>query len=246
MMKKVLTIAAAVLLATSAWAQKPKSQKEVDALMAIQNAQDPDGRIAAVENLLTKFADTEFKTFALMMATDAAQQKGDFEKLIIYGERTLQADPKSYPVMLMMSRAIAQRVRENDLDKEERLTNAEKLAKDAGEALKTAQKMNPQMTDEQWAQAKKDFEAQQHESLGMIANVRKKYDVAAAEYKTAVELNGDPATMVRLGQALNNGGKYDDAIAYLDKVIAAADAHPQVKQVAQNEKNRAVQAKTKK
>lgn len=208
--------------------------------------QDPDSRIAAVENLLTKFADTEFKTFALMMATDAAQQKGDFEKLVIYGERTLQADPKSYPVMLMLARGTAQRVRENDLDKEERLATAEKYAKDAAEALKTAQKMNPQMTDEQWGQAKKDFEAQGHEALGLVAMVRKKYDVAAAEFKTAADLNGEPASMVRLGQALNNGGKSDEAIAVLDKVIASPDAHPQVKQVATDEKNRAVQAKTKK
>ena len=245
-MKKVLTIAAAVLLATSAWAQKPKSQKEVDALMAIQNAADPDSRIAAVENLLAKFADTEFKSFALMMATDSAQQKGDFEKIIIYGERTLQADPKSYPAMLIMARAIAQRVRENDLDKEERLGQAEKYAKDAAEALKTAAKMNPQMTDEQWAQVKKDFEGQSHESLGLVAMVRKKYDVAATEFRTAAELTGEPASFVRLGQALNNAGKYDEAITVLDKVIAAPDAHPQVKQVATNEKNRAVQAKTKK
>ena len=39
---------------------KPKSQKEVER-SAMLNAPDPDARIAAVENLLSKFADTEFK-----------------------------------------------------------------------------------------------------------------------------------------------------------------------------------------
>src|SRR5437763_6364063 len=80
---------------------KPKSQKEVDALMAIQNAQTPDARIAAVDNLLTNFADTEFKPMALQMAAQAAQQKNDFDKMVIYCERTLEADPNNYMAMLM-------------------------------------------------------------------------------------------------------------------------------------------------
>ncbi|MBL8226881.1 MAG: hypothetical protein JNL98_00325 [Bryobacterales bacterium] len=245
-MKKFLLSAGVLLISLPLAAQKqpqPKSQKEVDALMAIQNAQDPDSRIAAVENLLTKFADTEFKGFALYLATVSAQQKNDFEKLLLYGERTLEVDPKNYATMLLMSSAIALRTREHDLDKEEKLSRAEKLAKDAGEALKTATKPNPQLTDEQWEAAKKDFEAQMHESLGIASSGRKKYDDAINHFKSAVELNGDTSTMVRLGSTYNLAQKYDEAIATLDKVMAVADAPPQVKQIAQAERARAIQAK---
>jgi tetratricopeptide (TPR) repeat protein len=246
MMKKFLLSVAVLLMSLPLAAQKqpqPKSQKEVDALMAIQNAQDPDSRIAAVENLLTKFADTEFKGFALYLATVSAQQKNDFEKMLLYGERTLEADPKNYATMLIMASTIAMRTREHDLDKEEKLGRAEKLAKDAGELLKTAEKPNPQLTDEQWAAAKKDFEAQMHEALGIAASGRKKYDDAIGHFKTAVELNGDVATMVRLGSTYSLASKYDEAIATFDKVMAAADAPAQIKQIAQAERARAVQAK---
>ena len=64
MTKTFFAIAAALGLAMGVWAQKqpkPKSQKEVDAIMAIQNAQDPDARVNAAEALLHNFADTEFK-----------------------------------------------------------------------------------------------------------------------------------------------------------------------------------------
>ena len=54
---------------------KPKSQKEVDAFNAMLSAPDDDARMAAAENLLTKFADTEFKPLALYIATAAAQSK---------------------------------------------------------------------------------------------------------------------------------------------------------------------------
>ena len=119
---------------------KPKSQKEVEAIQAIFSAQDPDGRIAAAEKLLTDFADTEFKAIALQVAAASAQQKNDFEKMVVYAERTLEADPKNYAAMLMLANGIAQRTREFDLDKEEKLTRSEKYAKNAMDIVKTAAK----------------------------------------------------------------------------------------------------------
>ena len=246
-MKKVLFLVAGLTLALSGlWAQpKPKSQKEVDALMAIQNATTPDAQIAAVENLLTKFADTEFKGMALQMAVQAAQQAGDMEKMTVYAERTLKEDPKNFMVMMMLSQSIAQKTREFDLDKEERLKQAEKYANDGLEALKTAAKPRPDLTDEQWTGAKKDFEAQGYEALGISAMVRKKYADAAAQFKKALETQAtpDPATKVRLATAYNGSGNFDGAVLLLDAVLADQQLHPTIRQVAGQEKLKAAQAK---
>ena len=238
--------AAVTLAATMAFAQpKPKSQAEVDAIMAIQNATDPAARIAAAENLLTKFADTEFKAFALMIAAASAQQANDFEKMVIYAERTLEADPKNFQAMLMLSSGIAQRTREHDLDREEKLGRAEKLANQAIEIAKTAVKPNPQLTDEQWEAAKKDVIAQGYEALGQTAMVRKKYDVAAQNWKTAIDTaaSPDPGTMVRLAAAYNQMNKPDEAIAVLDKLNAVPEVHPQIKSAATEQRNNAVKLK---
>jgi len=223
----------------------PKSKGEVEAIQAMFNAKDPDGRIQAAETLITKYRDTEFKSLALFFEAASYEQKGDFDKLVIYGERTLEADPQNYQAMLLLARNIAQHTREHDLDRDEKLAKAEKYANSAQEVLKDAPKPNPQLTDEQWAGAKKDLVAQAHEALGLAAMVRKKYDVAVNEFKISVDSSSqpDPATMVRLGAAYNQAGKYDDAIAILDKVMSQADVHPSIKQFAQAEKVRATQAK---
>lgn len=246
-MKKLFSMAAAGLVLTvGLWAQpKPKSQKEYDAIMAVMNATDPDAQIAAIENLLTKFADTEFKVIALQQATQAAMQKGDAEKVVIYAERTLKEDPKNYMVMLMQAQMTAQKTREHDLDKEEKLKQAEKLATDAIELLKTAAKPRPDLTDEQWTAAKKDFEAQGYESLGMVAMVRKKYPDAVTNFKKAVDTQGtpDPATKVRLASAHNFAGNFDAAILIIDAVLTDQQLHPAIKQVAGQEKLKAVQGK---
>jgi tetratricopeptide (TPR) repeat protein len=242
-----LMLAGGILLAQNVAPQpKPKSQKEVDAVMAIFNTQDPDVRIAAVENLLTKFADTEFKAVALQVAAASEQQKNDYEKMVVYAERTLQVDPKNYPCMLMLAAGLAQHTREFDLDKEEKLSKAEKYAKDALALIPTAPKPQPNIPEEQWTAAKKDYTSQGHEALGMIALVRKKFDVAQTELKTAIDnaATPDPTTMVRLAGAYNQGGKPDEALAMADKVLAMPDLHPTIKQVAGNEKMNALKQKS--
>jgi tetratricopeptide (TPR) repeat protein len=240
-----LTCGAGLMMAQAKQQPKPKSQKEVDAIMAVQNAATPQERLTAIDNLLTKFADTEFKPMVLQMAAGTAQQIGDMDKAIIYAERSLEADPKSFQSMLLLAQAWASRTKEFDLDKEEKLARAEKYAKDAMETLKTAEKPNPAITDEQWAAAKKDLNSQGHEALGSVAMVRKKYDVAIAEYKVAADTasSPDPATLVRLAGAYGQAGQWDQDVATLDKVLAMPDVHPQIKAVATQERARALQAK---
>lgn len=237
-----LVLGAAVLFgqaaAPAAKQPRPKSQKEVDALMAIQNAQDADARIAAVENLITKFADTEFKSWALFLATASAEQKNDYEKMVIYAERTLEAEPKHYQTMLILASGIAQRTKEFDLDKEDKLSRAEKLANEASVGIKDLPKPNPNLTDEQWEGVKKDDIARAHTALGLVAMVRKKYDVAITEFKTSVDTAAtpDPSTMARLAAAYNSSNKPDEAIAVVDKILALPEVHPAIKSFAVDQK----------
>jgi tetratricopeptide (TPR) repeat protein len=242
--------ALALLVAVAGLSQQPKqpqpkSKGELEALQAMFAAQDPDARIKAANEVVTKYADTDFKDVALFMAAFSYQQKNDPENAIIYAERVLEANPKHYQSMLMLAELMAQRTREHDLDKEEKLAKAEKYATGAQELLKTAAKPNPNLTDEQWEAGKKDLNAQAYQAIGLVAMGRKKFDVAATNFKAALDTASqpDPATMVRLASAYNQGGKPDEAIAVLDKVLAQPDVHPQIKQFAQAEKVRATQLK---
>jgi tetratricopeptide (TPR) repeat protein len=224
---------------------QPKSQKEIDAIMAIMNAVDPDSRIKACEELVRNFADTQFKAFAMQMAAISAQQKNDNEQVLIYGERTLEADPNNYTAMVIMAATLAQTTREFDLDKEEKLKRSEAYANNALKLLETAPRPNPNVTDQQWEEAKKDFRSQALEALGIVEMVRKNYDKAIAQFKTSVDVAGTPnaPTKIRLGAAYNLAGKHDEAIKVLDEVMADAQLHPQLRSFAQAERLRAVNAK---
>jgi len=242
-MTRLLTasLLTASLAASLAFAQtanpkppQPKSQKELDAVQAIFQAPDPDARIAAAKELVTKFADTDFKATAFYVGAFSYQQKGDLENAIVWAEQAVEADPKFYAAQLMIANALALRTKEFDLDREEKLGRAEKLAKEAIATINTAPKPRPDITDEQWEAAKKDFIAQGHEALGLAALVRKKYDVCAAELSTAASLASqqDASLMVRLANCQIQSGKPDEALALLDKVLNDPNVAGQIKSVA--------------
>lgn len=217
---------------------KVKSQKEAEAIQAMFQAPDPATRIAAAKELITKFADTDFKSTAFYIMAFSAQQTGDLENVVVYGEQALEADNKNYGAMILIGSALAQRTREFDLDREEKLGRAEKLSKEAIELVKTAPKPNPGITDEQWEGAKKDYTGQAYEGLGMAAMARKNYEACASNLQLAVDnaSQPDPATLVRLGNCLGKINKFDEAIAALDRAINDQSAAPVVKQAATQEK----------
>jgi tetratricopeptide (TPR) repeat protein len=232
-------------LGSLAFAQKSKSPKESEAIMAIQNSSDADSRLAAIENLLTKFADTEFKITVLEVAIDTTRQKGDMDAMTIYCERTLDASPTDLDALSSLAKATADGIRDNDLDKEDKLKKVDDLTGRCLKLLPDAKKPYAGMPDDVWAARKKDFTSDAHEALAAAAKVRRNYDGALAEYQAALAARKDPAVMVRIAQVYNLEGKYDDAIALLDQVQAVPDVNPIVKQVAGQEKVKAVMAKAK-
>jgi len=213
----------------------PKSQGEIEALQALQAAgNDPDKEIAAAENLITKFADTDFKGIALFVEASAYEQKKDYLKMQIYAERALEADPKNFQAMLMLARHFATHTGANDLDKDEKFAKGEKYANQVVQTLAGMAKPNPQIPDDQWESMKKDFSAEAYNDIALGNLTAKKYDLAIANFKKALDTNSqpEPAYMVRLASAYLQAGKKDEAVQWADKTLAVPEVHPQIKTLA--------------
>lgn len=245
---KRLTAASAMilLLACAAFAQKPKSEAERQALLKVQTAATPADQIKAIDDVLEKFADTQFKPVLLSMAADAASKMHDYEKTVIYGERAVEADPKNPDAMYTLAGAIIQHTREHDLDRDDKLKQAEKLCNDGIAASKVIPNPQPgQISDALWEQEKKNKIAAFYNLLAMSADLKKDYPQAIDNFKAADGLltKPDPIILARLAKTYNNAGQYDDALATAEKVLADASASPQVKGFATVEKNRAAKLK---
>jgi tetratricopeptide (TPR) repeat protein len=238
--------AAAAAMAPTAMAQKaprPKTQKEAQAVQAMLQAQDPDARIKAADDLVNDFGKTDFKSLAFYIESDAWQQKGDNAKAIAFGEQALQTDPQNFDAEVLLANILANTTRDTDLDKDEKLARSTKYANDAIQGLMTAVKPNPQMTDASWAAYKANDTAQAYQALGSVAIVQKKFDDAVADFQKGVDANPDPLLMIRAGRALLAIKKYDDAIGWFDKAINSPGVPDQIKTIATSDKGRATQMK---
>ncbi|HLI83901.1 MAG TPA: hypothetical protein VKV17_08280 [Bryobacteraceae bacterium] len=244
----VTGLATATLLAQKGPKVSPNEAKAIQAVMTAQQQNNPDGVITAAEDCLSKFKDTSFKDTILFLEAQAYLQKGDKEKAQIFGERALAANANNYQAGLMMAEVMIQTTKEHDLDRDDKLAKAEKYANQAIAAVGSAEKPNPQLQDQQWAEIKKDMVAEGHDALGMAALDRKQYDKAIAEFKLAVDgaAHVQPAYEVRLASAYQNAGQNDEAIKMAEKVMNEAQTPSQIKSVAQAIRASAVVANKKK
>jgi tetratricopeptide (TPR) repeat protein len=238
----VLTAGVAGLLA-QAPAPKPKSNGERKAIVAIQTAVqsgDPDAVIKASEYLLTNYADTDYKEYALTMEAKAYQTKGDNDNAQVFADRVLQVNPKAYLMQLLIADAITPTIKEFDLNYKDEIAKTTKLYNDAIENAKVAPKPNAQVSDADWENQKKFAVAQAYNGLGMVASIDKKPGDAVKYFQLAVDNDPDQdAYATRLASALLNAGKKTEAIAICDKLLAKPDLHPRIKSVVTSIRNAA-------
>lgn len=235
----VVTAAAAGLAFPQAKQPKVKSRGEGQAVNAMLQAPDPASRIKAADDLLSKYADTEFKSYALYLEADAYSQSNDTAKTIVYGEQALDADAKNYNAAVLLAKTYAGTTKSTDLDKAEKLTKISKYANDAIEALKTADKPNPKMTDPEWAKIKDDFSGQCYYALGVVAVYNNKLDDAKQDFQKVADMDTDPTDLIRAGRALLDAKKYEAAVEWFDKAAAAPNANDAIKRIAAADKARA-------
>lgn len=221
------------------------SAKEADAIKKVASAKTPDDKVAAVENLITNFADTTFKGEALYEAAEAKDLKQDYPKAVSYGELAIEADPKGgagLNALLLVAGELAQHTGKYDLDKETKLGKAEKDVNQALELIPALPKPpNVKISDADFATFKKDKTSEAHRDLGLIATARQKWDVSVSEFKLAVDGASAPDSvlMVRLGNAYNENKQFADAQTVLKKVLAMPNLNPNVKAFADQEEKRA-------
>jgi tetratricopeptide (TPR) repeat protein len=216
----------------------PKSAAENDAVVAMGKAQDPDGQIKAAENLLTTYPDTDYKAVAWLVEAQAYNQKRDYPKAIVLGEKSLEADPSNYSTLLLLADIYARTSKPTDLNLNDNLAKAEKYAKEALADLDKAEKPKASIPDADWAQAKIGEQAQAYMSLGLAAVLRKKYDDAKTDFDKSISMYPDPLVMLYIERSYAGAKQYDEAIAWSDKAIAAQGASDQVKSIAASDKTR--------
>ncbi len=227
-MQRFMTLAlAACLCAAGLLAQQPnfKSQEEIDAFIAVQNAATVQDRASAGAAFMATYPDSEAAGLAAYMTMLSYQQMNDFENMLLYGDMVLANNPApgvEAGTLISLAGAIPTRTREFDLDKEEKLAKAEDYAKKAMGLIPTLTKMDPNMTDDEWLATRKEFMSQCHEALGSVAMKREDFPGAEGSFRKSLEMSANPVpfTVYNLALSLSKQGKNEEASQEADRCSA--------------------------
>jgi tetratricopeptide (TPR) repeat protein len=198
---------------------------EAQDFQAVRNELDPDRVINMINEFETKYPKSELLTWVYVLGANACRQKGELQRAVEYGEKSLALKPDNLLSLLTIVPLLPQNqmLQGPNVDKEKQLAKAESYAKKALEIIQTIP-AQPQETEEQLNQRKKTLSVEPHAALGMVHLQRslmglEGVDVdeaakAASEYEQAVALapQPEPTDYFRLGEAYSMEKKYDEAI----------------------------------
>jgi len=186
----------------------------------LENEMDPDRRLRMVEEFESRFPTSELMSSVYTQAAKSCREKGDFDKLVEYGEKSLKLDPNNLYSLLMVAITLPQprMLQSNPELTGQRLSTAEE---DANRALKLIDSLpaKPNETDEQLKKRKDTLAADAHTALAMVYMERDQSAKAIEEFKTAISLSQTPNPQLyfRLGEIYANSGKNSEAIEAFSK-----------------------------
>src|SRR2546422_6024495 len=143
-----------------------QAEAQAQAFQEIQSELDPDKQIQLVNDFEKKYPDSKGLPFAYLVAADAYRQKGEVERVVEYGEKSIKLKDDNPVALLLVASVLPepQSLRGNDLDKEKKLSEAEEYANRAIKLIDQIPKA-ANLTDEQFQKSKSQLASWAHSSL---------------------------------------------------------------------------------
>lgn len=199
-----------------------KTQEEITAYNAIRGMRNGPQAEQAAKDFEAKFPQSELRALVYQNLMDSYQASNNADKAIEMGRKSVTLDADNPVVLIMLANVIAERTRENDLDRDQRYAEATKYAQHGLETIATNVVVSPSTTPEKVAQFKQLLTAMAHSAVGFVELNRHNDANAERELRLAAQLNTvqpDPMVFLRLAIALDHQNKYAEALTAANRVI---------------------------
>lgn len=220
-----------------------KTQPEFDAYKAAAVITDPAAQEKAADDFATKFPDSELRALLYKQVMHGYQTVNNADKMLALSRKVLTFDPDDPEALLGVAQVLAERTRDTDLDKDQRLAEARK---DAERALVTIDTDIPTagQTQDKIDAYKGFLKSEAYAILGTLDFNAKAWVAAEQNLKKSIDAfpqQPDPIAIFRLSVALDMQNKYPDALKYADQAVDLTKAGTGAGDAARKEKDRLVQ-----
>lgn len=219
-----------------------KTQPEFDAYKAAIVLTDPAATEKAAVDFAAKFPDSELRVMVYKSAMQKYYAANNADKMSEMAQKALTFDADDPEALVGLAQVIAERTRDTDLDRDQRVAEAKK---DAEHALVTIDTDIPSSgyPPEQLANYKGFLRSEAYAVLGKLATDAKNWPEAETDLRKSIDAlpqSPDSIAVLRLAVALDMQNKVPEALKYADQAVDLTKDRPDsgVGKAARDEKDR--------
>jgi tetratricopeptide (TPR) repeat protein len=220
-----------------------KTQEEFKAYNDAAALTDPAAQEKAANDFATKFPDSELRPLLYKAVMHGYQQANNADKMLDMAQKILSYDPDDPEALLGVSQVLAERTRDTDLDKDQKLAEATKNAQRALVTVDTdipTAGLPPERVD-----AFKGFvRSEAYAILGTIEFNKKAWADAEGDLRKSIDAfpqQIDPVAVFRLSVALDMQNRYPEALKYANQAVELTKEGTNAGDAARKEKDRLTQ-----
>jgi tetratricopeptide (TPR) repeat protein len=205
-----------------------KTQAEYAAFNSAMALTDPAGLEKAADDFATKYPESELRVLLYRKAMQEYQQANNADKMTDMAHKALALDPDDPEALLGVAQVLAEKTRDTDLDKDQKLDEAKK---DAERALATVDTDLPTagVDPARLAQVKGFLKSEAYAILGALASITKNWPEAESNLRKSIDAfpeQVDSIAVFRLAVALDMQNKYPEALKYANQAVDLTKDHP--------------------
>jgi len=223
-----------------------KTQAEFDAYKAAAANTDPAALQKAADDFAAKFPDSELRVLLYRTAMHSYQTANKADQMMEMGRKVLKLDPDDPEALVGVAQVLAERTRETDLDKDQRLDEGTKMALHAVETADTDISVPPGTPQDKIDEYKGFLRYSAYYVLGTIQYTREKYSDAEGYFRKSIDAlpsQPDPLAVLRLALSLDKQEKYPEALKFANQAVQMTESNQgsTLASLSRNERDRLVQ-----
>lgn len=208
---------------------------------AIANTQNAEAMEKAADDFAAKFPESDVRVLLYRAARNAYQAAGNSQKILDLGTKVLSLDKDDPEALIGVAEVLEEQTTPTDPDKDKRLQRAIDSAQHATETIDTDLPVPAGTPPERVEAYKKTLRSAALAAVGTAYYKQAKYSEAETNLRKAVEAdaaNTDPVVVLQLALALDQQGKYADALQHATRAVDLTKENSDVGTLARNEKKR--------
>lgn len=221
-----------------------KTQAEFDAYKTANALTDPAAQDKAADDFAAKFPDSELRVILWKAVMHNYQRTGNSDKTVEAARKGLALDGDDPELLVTVAGELAEKTRDTDLDKDQRLDEAMKMAQKALQTVDTDVAIPANTPQEQIDAYKGQLRSFAYSIIGTLEFKKDNFAAAETDLRKSIDAypsQPDPVVVLRLAISLDRQNKYPEALKEANRAVELTQDGTGAGKLARQERDRLTQ-----